>query len=191
MRALAEQGPDVFYQRSIADAIVAEMERSRTAAVPDGERGVMTAEDLASYQPIWRAPSLGRYHGRDILAVPPPTAGSVVVLEVLNLLEGFPLGRDRAFGHSSANYLHVLAEAKKIAVADRNAYVADPAYVDVPTGRIIAKDYADRRRADIDPAKANDQSPGRFDGVPLGPPAASGRERAPTMSRWWTRPATR
>ena len=135
LRALAEQGPQAFYQGSIADAIIAEMERSRTAAVPEGERGVMTAEDLASYRPIWRQPLLGRYRGRDILAVPQPTAGGVVVLEVLNLLESFPLGRDRTFRHSSANHLHVLAEAKKIAVADRNAYVADPAYVDVPDRR--------------------------------------------------------
>ena len=170
LRALAEQGPQAFYRGPIADAIIAEMERSRTAAVPEGEQGVMTAEDLASYRPIWREPLRGRYRGRDVLAVPPPTAGGLVVLEVLNLLEGFPLGRDGAFRHSSADHLHVLAEAKKIAVADRNAYVADPAYVDVPTGRIIAKDYADRRRADIDPAKANDQSPGRFDGVTPRPP---------------------
>ena len=179
LRTLAEQGPEAFYQGSIAEAILAEMERSRTAALPEGERGVMTAQDLASYRPIWREPLLGRYRGRDILAVPPPTAGGVIVLEVLNLLEGFPLGRDRAFRHSSANHLHVLAEAKKIAVADRNAYIADPAYVDVPTDLLIAKDYAERRRADIDPVKAKDQSAGLFEGFTPRPPGG-GRPGAST-----------
>jgi gamma-glutamyltranspeptidase/glutathione hydrolase len=180
LRTLAEHGPEAFYQGPIADAIIAEMERSRTAAVPEGERGVMTAQDLASYRPIWRDPLLGRYRGREILAVPPPTAGGVIVLEVLNLLEGFPLGRDRAFRHSSANHLHGLAEAKKIAVADRNAYIADPAYADVPTDRLIAKDYAERRRADIDPAQAKDQSPGWFEGFTPRPPGSGARPGAST-----------
>jgi gamma-glutamyltranspeptidase/glutathione hydrolase len=133
----------------------------------------MTAEDLASYRPIWREPLRGRYRGRAILAMPPPTAGGVVVLEVLNLRDGFPLGRDRAFRHSSANHLHLMAEAKKIAAADRNAYVADPAYVDVPTGRLIARDYADRRRADIDTGHARDYEPGRFDGFTPRPPGGT------------------
>ena len=160
--------------------IAAEMDRSRTAALPEGERGVMTAQDLASYRPIWREPLRGRYRGRDVLAVPPPTAGGVLVVEVLNLLEGFPLGRDRAYRHSSADHLHTLAEAKKIAVADRNAYMGDPAFVEVPTDRLIAKDYAERRRADIDPAKAKDQSPGRFEGFTPRPPGGGARPGAST-----------
>ena len=171
---------EAFYRGRIAEAIIREMERSRTAGVPEGERGVMTAEDLASYRPIWREPLRGSYRGRDILAVPPPTAGGVVVLEVLNLLEGFPLGPDRAYRHSSANHLHVLAEAKKIAVADRNAYLGDSAYVDVPTNMLIAKDYAERRRADIDPDKAHDQSPGRFEGFTPRPPGGGTRPGANT-----------
>lgn len=180
LRTLAEEGPEAFYQGPIAEAIISEMERSRTAAVPEGERGVMTAQDLASYRPIWREPLRGLYRGRTILAVPPPTGGGVIVLEVLNLLEGFPLGRDPAFRHSSANHLHVLAEAKKIAVADRNAYVADPAYVDVPTERLIAADYADTRRAGIDRDKAKDHSPGQFPGFTPRPPGAAARPGAST-----------
>ena len=180
LRALADQGPQAFYRGSIAAAIIAEMERSRTLAAPEGERGVLTAEDLASYRPIWRKPLRGRYHGRTILAVPPPTAGGVIVLEVLNLLEQVPLGRDPAFRHSSADHLHALAEAKKIAVADRNAYVGDPAYVDVPTDRLIAAEYADTRRSGIDRMKAEDHPPGQFPGVSPRPPGAAARPGAST-----------
>ncbi|HEV3363486.1 MAG TPA: gamma-glutamyltransferase [Acidimicrobiia bacterium] len=180
LRTLADAGPESFYRGSIAEAIIAEMERSRTAALPAGERGVMTADDLASYRPMWREPLRGTYRDRTILAVPPPTAGGVIVLEVLNLLEGFPLGRDGAYRHSSAEHLHALAEAKKIAVADRNAYIADPAYGDVPTDRLVAKDYAAGRRAGIDRQKAKDHAPGRFDGFTPRPPGAGSRPGAST-----------
>jgi gamma-glutamyltranspeptidase/glutathione hydrolase len=156
------------------------MERSRTAASPAGERGVMTADDLASYRPVWREPLRGTYRGRTILAVPPPTAGGVIVLEVLNLLEGFPLARDGAYRHGSADHFHALAEAKKIAVADRNAYIADPAFGDTPTDRLVAKDYAESRRAGIDREEAKDHVPGRFDGVTPRPPAGASRTGAST-----------
>jgi gamma-glutamyltranspeptidase / glutathione hydrolase len=180
LRTLAEQGPPAFYGGPIADAVIAEMQRSQRPDVAVGERGVMTAQDLATYRPIWREPLQGRYRDRTILAVPPPTAGGVIVLEVLNLLERFPLGRDRAFRHSSANHLHVLAEAKKIAVADRNAYVADPGYIDVPTDRLIAKDYADGRRTSIDLDRAKTHGPGVFPGFTPRPPGGAARPGSST-----------
>ncbi len=172
LRTLAEQGPDAFYRGTIAAAIIAEMDRWRTPGLPDGEKGVMTAQDLAAYRPIWRDPLRGRYRGREILAMPPPTAGGIIVLEMLNLLEHFdlPSRRQTDFRHSSADHLHLFAEAKKIAAADRNAYVADPAYVDVPTGRLIAKDYAALRRSDIDPDRAKAHPPGAFPGFTPRPP---------------------
>ena len=180
LHTLADDGPQAFYRGRIAEAIVADIQRSQRPDVAAGERGVMTAPDLASYRPIWREPLRGHYRDRTILAVPPPTAGGVIVLETLNLLEGFPLGRDRAFRHSSANHLHVLAEAKKIAVADRNAYVADPAYVDVPTDRLIATDYADGRRAGIDLATARGFGPGQFQGFTPRPPGGAARPGSST-----------
>lgn len=175
LRTLADQGPDAFYRGPIARAIVAEMERSRKPGTPAGERGVMTAGDLASYRPIWREPLRGSYRGREILAVPPPTSGGIVVLELLNLLEGFDLAgrRQGDFRPGSANHLHVFAEAKKIAVADRNAYVADPASVDVPTGQLISKDYARTRRSDIDLDTAKDYPPGAFAGFTPRPPGGA------------------
>ena len=170
LRTLARQGPEAFYRGSIARAIVTEMDRSRRADVPAGERGVMTAEDLAAYRPVWREPLRGRYRGRTVLAVPPPTAGGFMVLETLNLLERFPLGRADAFRHSSANHLHVMAEAKKIAAADRNAYGADPDFVEVPTAELTSDEYADRRRDDIDLAQARQPEAGRFRGYTPRPP---------------------
>ena len=175
LRTLATEGPSVFYRGSIAAAIVAEMERSQRANVPEGEKGVMTAADLASYRPRWREPLRGSYRGREILAVPPPTSGGILVLEVLNVLEGFDLpSRSRTdFRHSSANHLHLLAEAKKIAAADRNAYVADADFVDVPTDRLVSKAYAAARRGEIDLASAKEYRPGTFPGLNAG--AVDGR----------------
>jgi gamma-glutamyltranspeptidase/glutathione hydrolase len=176
LRTLADEGPAAFYRGSIAGAIIAEMERSRAPGTPEGEKGVMTARDLASYRPIWRRPLRGSYRGREILTVPPPTSGGIVVLEMLNLVEGFDLAgrRQRDFRPGSANELHLFAEAKKIAAADRNAYVADPAYVDVPTGQLISKDYArTRREHDIDLARAKDHGPGAFAGFTPRPPGGA------------------
>jgi gamma-glutamyltranspeptidase / glutathione hydrolase len=172
LRTLAHRGPDAFYRGPIARAIIAEMDRSKNPGTPEGERGVMTAADLAAYRPIWRQPLRDSYRGREILAMPPPTSGGIVVLEMLNLMEGFdlPSRRHTDFRPGSANHLHLFAEAKKIAAADRDAYVADPAYVDVPTDRLTSKDYADTRRNDIDPTTAKDHHPGRFPGYTPRPP---------------------
>ncbi len=101
------------------------------------------------------------------------------MLETLNLLEGFPLGK-AGFRHGSANQLHVLAEAKKIAAADRDGYGADPDFDALPAGELIAKEYADRRRGDIDLARAQSQSAGRFPGFTPRPPAAAKKPGAST-----------
>jgi gamma-glutamyltranspeptidase / glutathione hydrolase len=179
LRTLAHLGPDAFYRGPIAAAIVAEMDRSRREDVAAGERGVMTAEDLASYRAVWRDPLRGSYRGRTVLAVPPPTAGGMLVLETLNLLEGFPLG-EAGFRHGSADQLHVLAEAKKIAAADRDGYGADPDFGAVPAGEMIAKEYAARRRGDIDLARAHSPAAGRFPGFTPRPPAAAKKPGAST-----------
>ena len=158
---IARHGADAFYKGSIAAQIVADMEASEASSYP-GDQGVMTAEDLASYQAIWREPLIGSYRGRHIVAMPPPTAGGIVTLETLNILEGYPLGRTIA--HSSADHLHLLAEAHKIAWADRTAYVADPKFTDVPATVLTSKKYAAARRAEIDPNQAQDYAPGTISG---------------------------
>jgi gamma-glutamyltranspeptidase / glutathione hydrolase len=175
LRTLADLGPDAFYRGPVAAAVIAEMERSRAPGAPDGERGAMTAADLAAYRPVWREPLRGSYRGREILAVPPPTAGGIVVLQILNLVEGFdlPARRDADFRAGSANHLHLLAEAKKIAAADRDAYVADADHVPVPTDRLVSKAYADERRTDIDLTRAKGPGPGAFPGFVSRPPGGA------------------
>src|SRR5258707_2115553 len=136
--AIAEQGPSGFYQGPVAEKLV--------KAIADAG-GIMTPDDLKSYQPVIRAPVRGTYRGYDIVSMPQPSSGGVVLLETLNILEGFPM-TDMKQG--SVPSLHVLIEAMKRAYADRARYLGDPAFVNAPIAALIAKDYAARQRARID-----------------------------------------
>lgn len=154
LRLIMRDGPRAFYEGPIAGAIAADMAAS---GLYPGDRGTLTRADLAAYRAVWRKPLRGRYRGHGIVAMPPPTSGGLLAIEILNLLEGFDL---RAAGASSADHLHLLAEAQKIAWADRDAYVGDPGFVDVPVRTMTSKRYAARRRAGIDLARAADPAPG-------------------------------
>ena len=138
LSAIAEQGPRGFYEGPVAEKLV--------KAIGDAG-GTMTLDDLKSYQPVIRAPVRGSYRGYDIVAMPAPSSGGIVLLETLNMLEGFPM-RDMKQG--SAPSLHVMIEAMKRAYADRARYLGDPAFVKAPIATLIAKDYAARQRAGID-----------------------------------------
>jgi len=111
----------------------------------------MTADDLKSYQAVIRSPVHGNYRGYDIVSMPLPSSGGTVLLETLNILEGFPL-QDMKQG--SAPSLHVIVEAMKRAYADRARYLGDPAFVNAPTNTLLSKEYAARQRAGIDLARA-------------------------------------
>lgn len=152
LRLIARDGRDAFYRGAIAEAIVKDIQR--LSPYP-GDRGSMTLADLRDYQAVWRDPLIGTYRNHRVIAMPPPTSGGIATIEALNILEGFDLA---AFGQHSAHHLHVLAEAQKIAWADRNRYVADPAFVDIPAA-LTSKDYAARRRAEIDMRQARDYGP--------------------------------
>ena len=167
LKRLAEKGPREFYEGRIARLIAEEMERSRQAP----EQGLMTFEDLASYRAIWQKPIRGSYRGRQVIVAPPSTSGGIVTLETLNILEGFDL---RGMGHASAPALHLVAEAKKIAWADRMAYVGDPAYVDVPTRTLVSKAYAAKRRTEIRMDAAGTYEPGLGGPAPAPAPAMAG-----------------
>lgn len=142
LAAIAERGPQGFYQGSVAEKLA--------RAVTDAG-GIMTIDDLKSYQAVIRTPVRGSYRGYEIVSMPLPSSGGVVLLETLNILEGYPLG-DLTQG--SAASLHLLIEAMKRAYADRARYLGDPAFVDAPIATLMAKDYAARLRASIDPAHA-------------------------------------
>jgi gamma-glutamyltranspeptidase/glutathione hydrolase len=130
------------------------------SAIADGIRkagGIVSAADIADFATIERAPLRGPYRGYEGLLPPPPASSGVHVLQMLNILEGFDL---RGMGFGSADTLHLLAEALKIAFADRAAATADPAFVDVPVARLISRAYGDERRAALDMARAQAWGPG-------------------------------
>jgi gamma-glutamyltranspeptidase/glutathione hydrolase len=138
LSAIAEQGPRGFYEGPCAEKLV--------KAVRDAG-GIMTLDDLKSYQAVIRAPVRGTYREYDIVSMPQPSSGGVVLLETLNILEGFPM-QDMKQG--TAPSLHLLIEAMKRAYADRARYLGDPAFVNAPTSTLVAKDYAAKQRASID-----------------------------------------
>ena len=138
LSAISEQGPRGFYQGPVAEKLV--------KGIGDAG-GIMTLDDLKSYSAAIRAPMRGTYRGYDIVSMPLPSSGGVVLLEILNILEGFPLGEMK---QGSAPSLHVMIEAMKRAYADRARYLGDPAFVDVPVATLTSKEYAARQRASID-----------------------------------------
>jgi gamma-glutamyltranspeptidase/glutathione hydrolase len=138
LSAIATQGPRGFYEGPVAEKLI--------KAISDAG-GIMTLDDLKSYQPVIRAPVRGSYRGYDIVSMPQPSSGGVVLLETLNILEGFPMPDMK---RGSAPSLHVMIEAMKRAYADRARYLGDPAFVSAPVATLITKDYAARQRASID-----------------------------------------
>ena len=142
LEQIAKGGRDAFYRGAIAKAIADDMQR---------RKGLLTAADLAAHKSDWTEPIATNYRGYDVLEFGPNTQG-VVALEMLNILEGFDL---KALGHNSAAYLHLLVEAKKIAFADRDAWLADPATTPPDAlKKMLSKQYAAERRKEIDRERA-------------------------------------
>jgi gamma-glutamyltranspeptidase/glutathione hydrolase len=137
LSAIAEQGPRGFYQGPVAEKLVKAISEAG---------GIMMLDDLRSYQPTIRAPIHGSYRGYDIVSMPLPSSGGVVLLETLNILEGFPL---REMKQGSVPSLHLLIEAMKRAYADRAHYLGDPAFVTAPVARLLTKEYAAKQREGI------------------------------------------
>jgi gamma-glutamyltranspeptidase/glutathione hydrolase len=142
LSAIAEQGPRGFYEGPVAEKLVKAI---------DDAGGIMTLDDLKSYSATIRAPMRGSYRGYDVVSMPPPSSGGVVLVEILNILEGFPMDEMK---QGSAPSLHVMIEAMKRAYADRARYLGDPAFVSAPVATLISKDYAAKQRAGIDLDKA-------------------------------------
>ena len=138
LSAIAEQGPRGFYQGPVAEKIA-------QAVIDVG--GIMTADDLKAYSAVIREPVRGSYRGYDVVSMPLPSSGGTVLLEMLNILEGFAMSDMK---QGSVASLHVMIEAMKRAYADRARYLGDPAFVNAPIATLIAKDYAAKQRASID-----------------------------------------
>ncbi len=131
LRLIAAQGPKAFYEGEIAKKIVAEMQQ---------HDGIITAADLKNYKAIERIPVTGNYRGYQIVSMPPPSSGGVHIVQMLNMLEHFPLKEQ---GANSAKTLHELSEVMKLAYADRSEYLGDPDFFIVPVTGLTSKSYAD------------------------------------------------
>ncbi|WP_417604271.1 gamma-glutamyltransferase [Primorskyibacter flagellatus] len=130
LQKIADEGIDGFYKGETAEKIA--------AAVQDSG-GRITVEDMANYKPVLRDPVSGTYRGYEIVSMPPPSSGGAHIVQILNILEEYPIG---FLGHNSADTIHLMAEAMKRAYADRSEYLGDSDFVDVPLAEITSKDYA-------------------------------------------------
>jgi gamma-glutamyltranspeptidase/glutathione hydrolase len=142
LQDLADGGVEHFYKGPVAEKIAASVR---------GAGGHMTAADLAAYKPLERPPVRGSYRGYDIVSMPPPSSGGVALIELLNILEGFPLDKAKPFAPES---LHLMAEAMKRVYADRAEYLGDPDRTKNPIAGLTNKEYATKLRAEISPEKA-------------------------------------
>ncbi len=131
LRLIAQQGPKVFYEGEIAQKIVAEMKN---------HGGMINADDMKSYQAVERQAVTGNYRGYQVVSMPPPSSGGVHVIQMLNMLEHYPLGNQ---GLNSAQNIHTMTEIMKLAYADRAEYLGDPDFIKVPVAGLTSKKYAD------------------------------------------------
>jgi len=136
-------GPNEFYEGETARLIAADMKRNN---------GLMTLEDLRGYVAKERTPLRGNYRGHEIIAMPPPSSGGAVLIEMLNILEGFDLRKSEA---SSSDRYHLMAEAMRRAFADRAEYMGDTDFVKVPVAGLIDKSYATTLRSTIKTDRAS------------------------------------
>jgi gamma-glutamyltranspeptidase / glutathione hydrolase len=153
LQAISDSGPAGFYRGRVADLIVAEMQRGG---------GLITHEDLAAYKAEWRSPVRIAYRGHTIYSMPPASSGGVTMGMILNIMEGY--GKLPPFG--SPELLHREAEAMRRAFTDRNMFLGDPGFVQMPIDRLLSKSYADSLRRTTDLARANPTP--RFDPAPGG-----------------------
>jgi gamma-glutamyltranspeptidase/glutathione hydrolase len=152
LREIALRGTDVFYEGPIADEIAAIVQDPNTVDDPTlpAYPGFMTADDVADYEVLFQDPTRIEYRGLDIYGMAPSSSGGTTVGESLNILENFELSPD-----DPGQALHLYFEATAHAFADRNAYVGDPAFVDVPTETLLSQEFADSRACEIDPEQAS------------------------------------
>ncbi|MHC6150763.1 gamma-glutamyltransferase [Bradyrhizobium elkanii] len=142
LREISKRGTDGFYKGWVGAAIV---------AASQAGKGLLTQQDLDNYRVRELAPVECDYRGYHVVSAPPPSSGGVVICEMLNILEGYPL---KELGYHSAQAVHYQIEAMRHAYVDRNSYLGDPDFVKNPLEHLLDKTYAAKIRAAIDPAKA-------------------------------------
>jgi gamma-glutamyltranspeptidase/glutathione hydrolase len=142
LERIGREGERAFYEGPVAEKIVAAVQAAG---------GRMTLDDMKTYRAVERAPVRGTYRGHEIVSMSPPSSGGVHVVELLNILEGFPPTRT---GPTSAAELHLMAEAMKLVYADRAEYLGDPDHVAIPVSGLTSKAYAAKLRERISPTSA-------------------------------------
>ena len=146
LQTIAREGSKGFYTGETAQRIVNELQ---------GTDQPITLKDLATYQTVIRKPVEGLYRGVQILSMPPPSSGGIHLIQMLNLLERYPL---KEYGSGSAQSLHLMAESARLAYADRAQHLGDPDFVKVPQQGLVSKKYADTLATRIDPDRITPSS---------------------------------
>jgi gamma-glutamyltranspeptidase/glutathione hydrolase len=167
LREIAARGADAFYRGSIARDIAAAVAASKDNY---GSPGDLTEQDLAGYRALEREPVCARYRARRICGMPPPSSGGIAVLAILGLLERFDMARVRP---GSAEAVHLFSEAGRLAYADRDYYVGDPAFVQVPVAGLLDPGYLRERSMLIRPEKSMGRA---FAGKPAGATVSFGAD---------------
>lgn len=144
LRRIQQHGRAGFYEGETADLLVAEMQRGK---------GFISAEDLKQYQAVWRKPLVGKYKDYKLITMPPVSSGGVALLQLMKLVEPYPLKR---WGWHSDSTVQVMIEAERRVYADRAKFLGDPDFVKVPIKQLIASNYLKNRWKDFDFAKATD-----------------------------------
>lgn len=146
LKQISKNGPEAFYSGDISEKIATFMNK---------EGGLITKEDLEKYRPVIRKPVRGEYRGFEIYSMPPPSSGGVHLIQMLNILEMFPLS---SFGHNTAQTIHILAETMKYAYADRSKHLGDPDFSPVPVSELTSEKYAKSISEQIDMEKLRPSS---------------------------------
>ena len=216
-RLIAQHGPDCFYKVDLAKGCdialgIVEGQKWNRPQAPNGKGGSMTLADLEAYQPAMRTPIEGTYRGYRIKSMAPPSSGALTIIQILKMLERFPLGdASKGFGFGNVNTLNVMADAMRLAFADRAVWMADADFVPVPSKGLINDTYLATRGAGItracdycSPTCPHPQTARCFQATRARtkPPAwhracvwrwpspAPARRTAPRTSRWSTSGAT-
>lgn len=146
LKLIARDGSGAFYEGPIARLIANQMEE---------QGGLITLDDLRGYEPRIRMPVRGSYRGVEIVSMGPPSSGGVVLIQMLNMLQGFPV---KALGSGSSAELHLKAELMRRAFSDRAHFLGDPDFSPIPVEQLLAEPYAEKRAADVRPGWASPSS---------------------------------
>ncbi len=154
LRRIAENGRSEFYEGQTAQQLVDYVQ---------GHGGIITMEDLASYEAVWRDPVVFNYKDLRVISMSPPSSGGVCLAQIMKMIEPYPISE---YGHNSAEAIQLMVEAERRAYADRSFYLGDPDFVNIPIDTLISEQYLQGRMGDYSPAKATPSSSLSYGSIP-------------------------